>query len=62
MQERLEQLEAEVEISSVKLTAVLERMGAMTDMLRGCATIAFGGSDLSARRIRHHMFQCAPPT
>ena len=52
-QERVEELEAESEESSVKLAAALERMGAMCDMLRGAATIAFGGSDLSARRIRH---------
>lgn len=59
LQERVEELEHAAETASVKLAASQERMGAMCDMLRGAATIAFGGSDLSARRIRHHMFQCA---
>lgn len=57
LQERVEDLEQAAESASVKLAASQERMCAMCDMLRGAATIAFGGTDLSARRIRHHMFQ-----
>lgn len=59
-QERVEELEQAVDSAGVMVAAAQERMGAMCDMLRGAATIAFGGSDLSARRIRHHMFQCTP--
>ena len=50
-------LEADLESQSERLTAAFARMGAMCDVVRGAAKIAFSGNDLSARRLRHHIFQ-----
>jgi hypothetical protein len=58
--DRVAGLETELDLQSEKLTAAFARMGAMCDMVRGVAKIAFGGNDLSARRMRHHIFQCEP--
>ncbi len=58
--EQVTALEADAESQSERLTAAFARMGAMCDMVHGAAKIAFSGSDLSARRLRHHIFQCAP--
>ena len=57
--EQVTALEADAESQSERLTAAFARMDAMCDMVQGAAKIAFSGSDLSARRLRHHIFQCA---
>ena len=58
--EQVTALETDVESQSERLTAAFARMAAMCDMVQGAAKIAFSGNDLSARRLRHHIFQCAP--
>ena len=58
--EQVVALEADAESQSERLTAAFARMAAMCDMVHGAAKIAFSGTDLSARRLRHHIFQCAP--